>query len=40
MLNKSYRIPHLHHTLSKQVIERVVGRRPKSFTPKDEQGCS
>ena len=38
LLNKSYRIPHLHHTLSKQVIERVVGRRPKSFTPKDEQG--
>lgn len=38
LLKKSYRIPNLHHKLSQDVIGRVVGRRPKSFESKDEEG--
>jgi DNA helicase-2/ATP-dependent DNA helicase PcrA len=38
LLDKSYRIPSLHHELSKQVIHKIVGRRKKSFTPKTEKG--
>lgn len=38
LLDKSYRIPNLHHKLSQDVIGRVVGRRPKDFQAKDEDG--
>ena len=39
VLNKSYRIPSSHHILSQNVIRKVVGRRPKEFVPREEQGC-
>lgn len=38
MLDKSYRIPALHHALSNKVIQRVVGRRDKVFMPKEAEG--
>jgi superfamily I DNA/RNA helicase len=38
VLNQSYRIPALHHTLSQKVIQRVVDRRPKQFNPREEEG--
>tara|TARA_R100001369_G_scaffold40461_1_gene66491 strand:+ start:5750 stop:7270 length:1521 start_codon:yes stop_codon:yes gene_type:complete len=38
ILNQSYRIPSTHHELSQKVIERVVGRRPKQFNPRDDIG--
>jgi len=38
LLDQSYRIPALHHTLSNKVIQRVVGRRRKTFLPKDSNG--
>ena len=38
VLDQSYRIPSLHHTLSQKVIQRVVDRRPKEFNPRDEEG--
>jgi len=38
VLNQSYRIPSSHHALSQKVIQRVVGRRPKQFQPRDEDG--
>ena len=37
-LNQSYRIPSLHHTLSQNVIRKVVGRRQKEFFPREETG--
>ena len=37
-LKQSYRIPSKHHALCNEVIKRVVGRREKSFQPKDEVG--
>jgi superfamily I DNA/RNA helicase len=38
MLDKSYRIPALHHALSQKIIQRVVGRRDKVFMPKEAEG--
>lgn len=38
LLDQSYRIPALHHTLSNKVIQRVVGRRRKTFLPKESNG--
>jgi len=38
LLDKSYRIPTLHHELSHKVIKRVVGRREKVFMPKEQDG--
>ena len=38
LLNKSYRIPSLHHKLSHKIIRKIVGRREKVFTPKESQG--
>ncbi len=38
LLNKSYRIPSLHHALSHKVIKRIVGRREKIFQPKNSEG--
>ena len=39
VLDQSYRIPSLHHTLSQKVIQRVVDRRPKEFNPRNEVGA-
>ena len=39
LLNKSYRIPSLHHALSHKVIKRIVGRRDKIFEPKEGDGA-
>ena len=38
LLDKSYRIPSLHHDLSIQVIHKIVGRREKPFTAKEDKG--
>ena len=38
LLDKSYRIPSLHHDLSIQVIHKIVGRRAKPFTAKEDKG--
>ena len=38
MLNQSYRIPTSHHTLSSKVIKKIVGRREKTFKPREENG--
>ena len=38
LLDKSYRIPSLHHALSHKVIKRIVGRRDKIFEPKQGDG--
>ena len=38
LLNKSYRIPASHHRLSQDVIKRIVGRREKIFSPREEEG--
>ena len=38
LLNKSYRIPSSHHTLSHNVIKTIVGRREKEFEPRQEEG--
>lgn len=38
LLNQSYRIPFSHHALSTDVIKRIVGRREKTFSPRDERG--
>ena len=38
LLDKSYRIPSLHHDLSIQVIHKIVGRRQKPFTAKEDKG--
>jgi DNA helicase-2/ATP-dependent DNA helicase PcrA len=38
LLDKSYRIPSLHHTLSHKVIQTIVGRREKVFEPKQSDG--
>ena len=35
-LTQSFRIPFSHHYLSAEVIKRVVGRRKKSFAPKQQ----
>jgi superfamily I DNA/RNA helicase len=37
-LTQSFRIPISHHFLSAEVIKRVVGRRKKSFSPKQDSG--
>ena len=37
-LKQSFRIPFSHHYLSAEVIKRVVGRRKKSFSPKQVSG--
>jgi DNA helicase-2/ATP-dependent DNA helicase PcrA len=38
LLNQSYRIPSSHHQISNSVIQNIVGRRQKSFKPKQEEG--
>tara|TARA_R110000851_G_scaffold76405_4_gene168269 strand:+ start:2338 stop:3855 length:1518 start_codon:yes stop_codon:yes gene_type:complete len=38
LLNQSYRIPTSHHTLSSKVIKKIVGRREKTFKPREENG--
>jgi len=38
LLDQSYRIPATHHALSNKIIQRIVGRRKKTFFPKRENG--
>ena len=38
LLNKSYRIPSSHHEMSHNLIQKIVGRREKVFTPKESKG--
>ena len=38
LLNQSYRIPSLHHNLARKVINQIVGRRPKEFSPRSDDG--
>jgi|TARA_R100000995_G_C3483504_1_gene125549 superfamily I DNA/RNA helicase len=38
LLDQSYRIPSSHHSLSHNVIKRIVGRREKIFQPREEEG--
>jgi len=38
VLSQSYRIPAKHHTMSQKLIQRVIHRHPKQFSPRDEEG--
>mgnify|MGYP003134057657 CR=1 FL=1 len=38
LLDRSYRIPSSHHTLSTKVIQSIVGRRLKVFEPRENEG--
>lgn len=38
VLNQSYRIPRSHHEISQNLIGRVSSRRPKHFSPREDNG--
>jgi len=39
VLTQSYRIPHDVHRLARSIVQRITGRAPKTFQPRDETGA-